>query len=62
MVFGNSVLGWPLGGGDLSYFAIKIHIRGAGVWFEDYDSVALASGCSEGLFGPPWSGCDDDSE
>jgi hypothetical protein len=43
--FGQNFFGWPLGGGDNSYdsshFATKI--RSVGVWFEGYNSTALAN-------------------
>jgi hypothetical protein len=43
--FGQNFFGWPLGGGDNTYdsthFATKI--RSVGVWFANYNNVALVS-------------------
>lgn len=43
--FGQNFFGWPLGGGDNNYdsthFATKI--RSVGVWFANYNNLALAS-------------------
>jgi hypothetical protein len=45
ITFGQNFFGWPLGGGDNAYdsshFATKV--RSVGVWFANYNSLALAN-------------------